>query len=136
MSDESSDEFVPPTAAIFVRRLRALQNPKEGLPISSHRARVGRLIVAGKKAFRTGFQPFINEVLNKQAQFNEAAVHLSQAIYRDFSSLEGGVLAMREAQNRRIAQLEADVRSLQQELTELRSKNAPTAPPRKRTASR
>ncbi len=121
---ESAENPVPPTAAAFVRRLRALQDARLGLPIASHRARLGRLIVASKTVFRKSFQPYINELLGTQVQFNETAVKVAEAVYRDLGSLEGGILAMRASTNRRISALEAEVRELQQELALLREQVA------------
>jgi hypothetical protein len=39
---------------------------------SSHRPVVGPVLVMAKRAFRLAFQPFINEALRRQVEFNEA----------------------------------------------------------------
>lgn len=39
---------------------------------SSHRPVVGPVLVLAKRAFRLTFQPFINEALRRQVEFNEA----------------------------------------------------------------
>jgi hypothetical protein len=50
-------------------------------PPSSHRPVVGPVLVAAKRAFRLAFQPFINEVLRKQVEFNEAILDSLALLY-------------------------------------------------------
>ena len=50
-------------------------------PPSSHRPLVGPVLVTAKRAFRLAFQPFINEVLRKQVEFNEAILDSLALLY-------------------------------------------------------
>ncbi len=50
-------------------------------PPTSHRPVVGPMLVTAKRAFRLAFQPFINEVLRKQVEFNEAILDSLALIY-------------------------------------------------------
>ncbi|AKJ02722.1 hypothetical protein ATI61_117112 [Archangium gephyra] len=50
-------------------------------PPTSHRPVVGPVLVTAKRAFRLAFQPFINEVLRKQVEFNEAILDSLALIY-------------------------------------------------------
>ncbi len=55
-----------------------LRDPREKVdvrypePATSHRPLVGPAMVLVKRAFRSVFQPLINEILRKQVEFNEA----------------------------------------------------------------
>jgi hypothetical protein len=50
-------------------------------PPASHRPVVGPVLVLAKRAFRLAFQPFINEVMRKQVEFNEAILDSLALIY-------------------------------------------------------
>lgn len=51
-------------------------------PPTSHRTGVvGPVLVTAKRAFRLAFQPFINEMLRKQVEFNEAILDSLAQIY-------------------------------------------------------
>ncbi|HSP81195.1 MAG TPA: hypothetical protein VLQ93_21930, partial [Myxococcaceae bacterium] len=51
---------------------RAKKDSRYAEPPTSHRPVVGPALVLAKRAFRLAFQPFINEVLRRQVEFNEA----------------------------------------------------------------
>jgi len=50
-------------------------------PPTSHRPLVGPVLVLAKRAFRLGFQPFINEMLRRQVEFNEAILEALATVY-------------------------------------------------------
>jgi len=50
-------------------------------PATSHRPYIGPVLVAAKRTFRFAFQPFINEVLRRQVEFNEALLTSLAALY-------------------------------------------------------
>ena len=129
------DPAVPPTAAALLRHLFELRNVKEGLPISSHRARIGPLVVWSKATFRSTVQPFINELFHKQTLFNETTGRLAEAIYRDLRSLEGGTLAMRASVDRRLSAIEERLVRIEERLANLAPPQADAAPSRPQRAS-
>ncbi len=50
--------------------LSAHADSTRGIPVETHRAGVGRLVVVAKKVFRASCQVFINEALGRQTVFN------------------------------------------------------------------
>jgi predicted RecB family endonuclease len=104
--------MIPATAGALLRRLNELRDVRLGLPITSHRRGVGKVVVASKKAFRLTLQPFVNELLRKQAEFNETAIETLKVLASEISSLESAVLSFRAGQDARIKQLEAEVERL------------------------
>ena len=64
--------------------LQAPRNKKDSRyvePATSHRPVVGPALVMAKRAFRLAFQPFINEVMRKQVEFNEAILDSLALLY-------------------------------------------------------
>jgi hypothetical protein len=104
----------PSAARHLLDRLTEFRDARTGLPIDSHRRRVGAALVLAKKGFRKSLQPFLNEALRKQALFNDAALDTFKSLYRELASLESAVLAFRTASDVRIRKLEDAVSSLQQ----------------------
>ncbi|AFE06044.1 hypothetical protein COCOR_04817 [Corallococcus coralloides DSM 2259] len=64
----------PPSSAwpTFLEGARMKRDARYADPPSSHRPLVGPALVMAKRAFRLAFQPFINEALRRQVEFNEA----------------------------------------------------------------
>lgn len=60
---------------------RSKKDSRYADPPSSHRPLVGPVLVTAKRAFRLAFQPFINEMLRKQVEFNEAILDSLALIY-------------------------------------------------------
>jgi hypothetical protein len=61
---------------------RAKKDSRYAEPPTSHRSGLtGPLLVGAKRAFRLAFQPFINEVLRKQVEFNEAILDSLALLY-------------------------------------------------------
>lgn len=50
-------------------------------PATSHRPLVGPALVAAKRTFRAVFQPFINEMLRRQVEFNESLLSSLAVMY-------------------------------------------------------
>lgn len=75
-------------------------------PATSHRPVVGPVLVLAKRAFRQAFQPFINEVLRKQVEFNEAILDSLALIYEQQRENARTQAAWRKEISERIARLE------------------------------
>jgi hypothetical protein len=113
---QSKEPVIPPSALAFLRRLEDFQDPRVGLPITSHRKPpFGTILVLAKKGFRSLFQLFINETMRKQFFFNDALVKLVHVIYRDINSLEGATLAARAGILERLRNLEERLAGLEAE---------------------
>ncbi|RKG87874.1 hypothetical protein [Corallococcus terminator] len=76
---------------------------------SSHRPVVGPALVMAKRAFRLAFQPFINEALRRQVEFNEAIldalalIHEHQRVHARTQTL------WRQEVEKRLEQLDAQM---------------------------
>jgi hypothetical protein len=75
-------------------------------PPSSHRPLVGPALVLAKRAFRLAFQPFINEVMRKQVEFNEAILDSLALIYEQQRESARAQAAWRAELQERLARLE------------------------------
>jgi hypothetical protein len=75
-------------------------------PPTSHRAMVGPVLVLAKRAFRLAFQPFINEVMRKQVEFNEAILDSLALIYEQQRESTRTQAAWRKELNERLARIE------------------------------
>lgn len=78
----------PAAPAEALERLRALADARTGLPITSHRTIAGPAVVAAKELFRHSFQPFINEALRKQSEFNSALIRWADEVNARIGALE------------------------------------------------
>ncbi|MBU8896540.1 hypothetical protein KRR26_13040 [Corallococcus sp. M34] len=56
----------------LLQEARGKMDSRHAEPATSHRPGVGPVLVAVKRAFRFTFQPFINEMLRRQVEFNES----------------------------------------------------------------
>jgi len=123
VNGKSESPVLPPSALAFLKQLQGLCDPRSGLPITSHRKPpLGTILVLLKKSFRSLFQVFINETMQKQFLFNETLVKLVHVIYHDINSIEGAGVATRAALLERL-------RDLEQRLTVLESVAAKSKPP-------
>lgn len=77
-------------------------------PPTSHRPVVGPVLVAAKRAFRVAFQPFINEVLRKQVEFNEAILDSLALVYEHQREESRTQAAWRREVMARLAALEKE----------------------------
>jgi hypothetical protein len=75
-------------------------------PATSHRPVVGPALVLAKRAFRLTFQPFINEMLRKQVEFNEAILDSLALIYEQQRENARTQAAWRKELSERLAKLE------------------------------
>lgn len=102
----------------LLRQLEELQDARTALPITSHRAGYGQLIVSAKRVFRGAFQPFINEVLRKQTGFNEVLVRGLDLLSRDIRSLERAMVSTRHGLDGRVRRLEEELAQLRLQLAD------------------
>ncbi|MHA7631848.1 hypothetical protein [Corallococcus sp. M7] len=65
----------------FLEGARLKRDARYADPPSSHRPLVGPALVMAKRAFRLAFQPFINEALRRQVEFNEAILDALMLIH-------------------------------------------------------
>jgi hypothetical protein len=75
-------------------------------PATSHRPVVGAALVLAKRAFRLAFQPFINEVLRKQVEFNEAILDSLALVYEQQRENARTQAAWRKEISERLGKLE------------------------------
>jgi hypothetical protein len=75
-------------------------------PATSHRPVVGPVLVLAKRAFRGVFQPFINEVMRKQVEFNEAILDSLALIYEQQRESARTQAAWRKEISEKLARLE------------------------------
>lgn len=109
---------------------RSKKDSRYAEPATSHRPVVGPVLVSAKRAFRLAFQPFINEVLRKQVEFNEAILDSLALIYehqREESRLQA---AWRREVMSRLAALEK--KPAEQAKDEAAPTRTPSASPRGR----
>lgn len=117
------------TSVAFLRRLQGFVDTRLGAPVKTHRPPpLGPAIVAAKKTFRRAFQPFINEVLGRQTQFNEELIAWGRAITRDVEALERSMTALRTILDLRLSRLEATVARVEGQASTSTPGQAPGAP--------
>jgi hypothetical protein len=85
---------------------RSKKDSRYADPPTSHRPVVGPVLVAAKRAFRLAFQPFINEVLRKQVEFNEAILDSLAQLYEHQREESRTQAAWRQEVMARLAALE------------------------------
>lgn len=99
----------PPSNAAWPAVLQAPLEKKDtrhAEPATSHRAGVGPLVVFAKRSFRRVFQPFINEVMRRQVEFNEAILDSLALIYEQQQERARAEARWRAAMEERLAKLE------------------------------
>ncbi|ADO71337.1 hypothetical protein [Stigmatella aurantiaca] len=85
---------------------REKQDTRYAEPATSHRPVVGPVLVFAKRSFRRIFQPFINEVMRRQVEFNEALLDSLALIYDEQRENARIQAAWRKDVSERLAQLE------------------------------
>jgi hypothetical protein len=85
---------------------RTKKDSRYAEPPTSHRTGVGPVLVLAKRAFRLAFQPFINEVLRKQVEFNEAILDSLALLYEQQREESRTQAAWRREVMARLAALE------------------------------
>ena len=85
---------------------RAKKDSRYAEPPTSHRPGVGPVLVLAKRAFRLAFQPFINEMLRKQVEFNEAILDSLALVYEQQREETRAQAAWRREVMARLAALE------------------------------
>jgi hypothetical protein len=68
--------------AVLLRSLSEDADTAQGLPPQSHR-KLGNAVVAAKRGFRLAFQPFINEALSQQKQFNRRLLDILAILHAE-----------------------------------------------------
>ncbi len=68
--------------AILLRSLSEDADTSQAFPAQSHR-RLGNAVVAAKRGFRMAFQPFINEALSRQKQFNRRLLDILSILHAE-----------------------------------------------------
>ncbi len=98
-----------PTEAEWPPLLQAPRQKKDtryAEPPTSHRPVVGPALVLAKRAFRGLFQPFINEVMRKQVEFNEAILDSLALLYEQQRESARTQAAWRKEISERLERLE------------------------------
>ena len=75
-SAETSAEWPP-----LLEEPRRRADSRYADPATSHRPVIGPVLVAAKRSFRLAFQPFINEMLRRQVEFNESILSSLAVLY-------------------------------------------------------
>lgn len=99
----------PPLDAAWPAVLQAPYEKKDtryAEPATSHRPVVGPVLVLAKRSFRRLFQPFINEVMRRQVEFNEAILDSLALIYEQQQERARAEAQWRLAMEERLAKLE------------------------------
>ncbi len=100
----------PATDAAWPQVLQAPREKKDtryAEPATSHRSGVvGPALVLAKRGFRKLFQPFINEVMRRQVEFNEALLDSLAHIYDQQQERMRADARWREALDARLKRLE------------------------------
>ena len=92
----------------LLQEARGKMDSRYGEPATSHRGGLtGTALVLAKRAFRLTFQPFINEVLRKQVEFNESILDALATMHDVQREQARAQAAWRKELERRLAQLEA-----------------------------
>lgn len=84
-----------------LRRMQAEWNCQAGIPLAAHPGR-NRVVAVVRKIFRRLFQPFINEILDRQLRFNRAMLDFATETALRVTELQSEVRELRrEAEARR-----------------------------------
>ncbi|MBX5480939.1 MAG: hypothetical protein IRZ16_03690 [Myxococcaceae bacterium] len=112
---ERLDRIAPPSAhddgpgrwppILEEPRLRA--DSRYADPATSHRPLIGPVLVAAKRSFRFLFQPFINEVLRRQVEFNQSILSSLALMYEQVKVNAQTQAMWRKEVERRLEALEA-----------------------------
>ncbi|MFZ5469920.1 MAG: hypothetical protein ACOZIN_10835 [Myxococcota bacterium] len=94
----------------ILRHAKERADSRSVSPATTHRGLIGLPLVAAKRAFRAVFQPFINEVLRKQVEFNEAMVAAALQLYESQQQGARDQALWRDELSRRVSELEERLR--------------------------
>ncbi len=84
---------------------------------------MGSAIVGTKKLFRRAFQPFLNEALMRQANFNEHLMNWAHAMHREVRTLESATLAVQSRLDGRVRALEDRLARMEAEVAASRAQS-------------
>lgn len=93
----------------FLEEARARLDVRTAPPATSHRGGViGPALVSAKRSFRLVAQPFINEVLRRQVEFNEAILNGLAQLHEQLQAQARAQALWRADMEERMARLEAE----------------------------
>ncbi len=95
---EPTDPSVDPER-FYADALDRHSDPREGLPLETHRTGLGRAVLVAKAAFRAGGKPFINELFERQRLFNSYVRDAIGLLFAEVRALKDEVKALREKGN-------------------------------------
>lgn len=96
----STPDAAPDPQRFYVEALDRHADPREGLPIETHRVGLGRAVVLAKRAFRLGGRPFINELFERQRVFNGHVRDAVALLFAEVRALQEDVGRLRDAIDR------------------------------------
>ncbi|AKQ65370.1 hypothetical protein A176_002282 [Myxococcus hansupus] len=106
--EAASQPSTPTPWPALLQEARGKMDSRYAEPATSHRGGLtGTALVLAKRAFRLTFQPFINEVLRKQVEFNESILDALATMHDVQREQARTQAAWRKELERRLAQLEA-----------------------------
>ena len=92
---------------VFLREAVEKKDTRYADAPHSHRPVIGPLLVTAKRAFRLAFQPFINEVMRRQVEFNEALLSALATLHETQQENARLQAMWRKEVEARIARMEA-----------------------------
>ncbi|WP_426753015.1 hypothetical protein [Myxococcus sp. Y35] len=116
----------------LLQEARGKMDSRYAEPATSHRGGLpGTALVLAKRAFRLAFQPFINEVLRKQVEFNESILDALATLHDVQREQARAQAVWRKELERRLVKLEAASSIRTEAAMAERPEPAPAAPPRR-----
>ena len=127
--EASARPATPTPWPALLQEARGKMDSRYAGPVTSHRGGLsGLALVLAKQAFRLAFQPFINETLRKQVEFNESILDALATIHDVQREHARTQATWRQDVERRLARMEDAARGLAPH--EGASNEAPERPPR------
>ncbi|MCP3168560.1 hypothetical protein [Myxococcus qinghaiensis] len=128
--EASARPATPTPWPALLQEARGKMDSRYAGPVTSHRGGLsGLALVLAKRAFRLAFQPFINETLRKQVEFNESILDALATIHDVQREHARTQATWRQDVERRLARMEDAARGLATHEAAGRDE-APERPPR------
>ncbi|MCP3098538.1 hypothetical protein LZ198_06555 [Myxococcus sp. K15C18031901] len=106
--ERSANASPPAPWPALLQEARGKMDSRYAGPVTSHRGGLsGPALVLAKRAFRLLFQPFINEALRKQVEFNESILDALATIHDVQREHARAQASWRQEMDRRLANIEA-----------------------------
>ncbi|WP_342374628.1 hypothetical protein NVS55_25145 [Myxococcus stipitatus] len=110
--ESSTRQATPAPWPTLLLEARGKMDSRYAGPVTSHRGGVsGPALVLAKRAFRLLFQPFINEALRKQVEFNESILDALATIHDVQREHARTQATWRQEVERRLARIEEAARA-------------------------